>query len=494
MFRAIPLLLTLFVLSSVQTEITGQPGQIVITHVTVIDATGAPAQPDMTVIITGDRITTIGKSKLVKIPPGAEVVDATGKFLIPGLLDMHIHLTIIPDRVVSREVIVPLLVAFGVTGVRDMGGDWQRIEQLRREIADGTITGPHIIAPGPFVDGPQQANNVTLPVSTEDEARLAVRKLKADGVDFIKVQATLSLPLWRAVIDEAKKLGIPVAGHIPERISAFDVARSTQRSVEHISPVIPGDAGVLLACSGKEAELRNELLEIGRLGQQPNADRRQLRERQGALMTQMVTTYDRKKCTGLLALLAKNQVWAVPTQVFGRKFSPLDSNDHPKDDALRFIPLSTRTRWDQRRTVVIKNSTAGDYAFRRSLFEKSRALVGEMHRAGVKLLAGTDAIDGYVVPGLSLHEELALMVEAGLTPMEALQTATRNPAVFFGRLNSQGTIAKGKIADLVLLDADPLADISNTQKIHAVILGGKLITQAKRQEMLSRVESFASKH
>src|SRR5436853_1056310 len=244
---------------------------LAITHVTVIDVTAAAPQPDMTVIINGNRIRALGKASKVRIPQGARVIDATGKFLIPGLWDMHIHLTVIPDQEVTRNLIAPLLVAYGITGVRDMGGDWQRLQTLRSEITGGQIIGPRLLTPGPFVDGPQAASRLVLPVSNEEEAHQAVRKLKAQGVDFIKVQAALSLPLWRAVLDEAERLNITVAGHIPERISAFDVARSTQRSIEHISPVLPGDAGVLLACSGKEAELRAEMLEIERLAQQPNA-------------------------------------------------------------------------------------------------------------------------------------------------------------------------------------------------------------------------------
>ena len=471
-----------------------QSKPLAITHVTIIDATGAAAQPDMTVIVSGGNITALGKASQVRVPSGAEVVDATGKFLIPGLQDMHLHLAIIPDQEVSREIIVPTLVAFGITGARDMGGDWERIQQLRQEISAGKIIGPRIISPGPFVDGPQPPSKVVVPVSNEAEARQAVRNLKAQGVDFIKVQAQLSLETWKAVLDEAAKQNISVAGHIPERISAFDVARSKQRSVEHISPVLPGDAGVLMACSSKEAELRAEMLEIERLAGEPNADRQQLGRRQRAVQEQMVSTYDQAKCASLLSLFAKNQVWAVPTQVFGKKFAPLDPNDLPQDEALKLVPLSTRQRWDNRRTQIIKASAPENFAFRRAMFEKSRAVVGEMHRAGVKLMAGTDALDGYVVPGLSLHQELELMVGSGLTPMEALQTATRNPAIFLNRIKTSGTIERGKVADLVILDANPLQNISNTQRIHAVVLGGQLISPAKRQEIIDKIAAFASKH
>lgn len=488
------LLLSLALLPAAQSNRPAPRKPLAITHVTVIDATGAPARPEMTVIISEGRISALGQSAQVKIPADAEVLDATGKFLIPGLQDMHLHLTVTPDQAVSREVILPMLVAYGITGVRDMGSDWQRLRQLREAISKGKIIGPRILSPGPFVDGPQLPNNVTLPVASEDEARQVVRKLKSDGVDFIKVQALLAPAEWRAVLSEAAQQHLTVAGHIPERISAFDVATFGQRSIEHISPVIPGDAGLLLACSGQEAELRAESLEFEKASQQPNADRQQSFKRQRALQSRMISTYDPAKCERLMALLVKQQVWAVPTQIFGRQFAPLDANDVPRDEALGLIPKSTRTRWETRRNAVIKASSNEDFAFRKSMFEKSRALVGVMHRAGVRLMAGTDAIDGYVLPGLSLHEELALMVESGLTPMEALQTATRNPALFLGKLASSGTIERGKQADLLLLDADPLTNISNTRRIHAVILNGQRISPAKRQEMLDKVAAWANEH
>jgi imidazolonepropionase-like amidohydrolase len=195
-----------------------------------------------------------------------------------------------------------------------------------------------------------------------------------------------------------------------------------------------------------------------------------------------------------MALLVEHQVWAVPTQILGRQLAPLDSNDVPRDEALRLIPLSTRTSWETRRNAVIKASSKEDFAFRKGMFEKSRSLVGVMHRTGVRLMAGTDAIDGYVLPGLSLHEELELMVESGLTPMEALQTATRNPALFLGRLDSSGTIERGKEADLLLLDANPLTNISNTRRIDTIILNGQLISPARRREMLDKVAVWANEH
>ena len=461
------------------------------THVSVIDGTGAASHSDMTVVISDGQIKAFGQSAAIHIPGDAQIVDASGKYLIPGLWDMHIHLTIIPDSSVTQEILAPELIAYGITSVRDMGGDWGRIQALRAAIAEGKIVGPRIISPGPFVDGAQLASAFVVPVSNQTDAEQAVRKLKADGVDFIKVQSQLSLEAWRAVLSEADKSGLTVVGHVPERISAFAVAKSTQRSIEHISPVLPGDAGILLACSGKEDELRAELLDIEHAADQPNADRAGLLKRQRALQSQMVATLDKDKCDSLLTLLARNGVYVAPTQVFGRNILPLSADDLPKYAALNLAPRSMRERWEARRKSVIANSSAEDFALRQKMSDASRSMVGRLNRAGVKLMAGTDAIDAYVLPGLGLHQELEMMVESGLTPSQALQTATHTPAEFLGKLDSSGTIQVGKVADLVLLTANPLENISATQKIDSVVQGGKLFDRKDLDRLLARVRESA---
>jgi len=402
---------------------------------------------------------------------------------------MHVHLTNQPDQTISHELLLPLLVAFGVTGVREMGGDWERLQQLRQGVAAGQVIGPRIIAAGPFVDGP---GFVDKPVRTPEEARQRVRELKALGVDFIKVQANLSPESYRAVLAEAKPLGLAVAGHVPEAVSAFEAARSGQISIEHSSPILPGDAALLLACSSKEDGLRAELLAIKAEAEKPNADRQQLRLRERALQTQMLESYDARKCASLFALLKQNNVAVVPTQVWGQRFAPLNAEDGVNPAARPFMPAKTLARLEERRAAGIKATTPGTFALRQMIAKQTRELVGALRLSGVRLLAGTDALDGDVLPGLSLHQELELMVQAGLTPLEALQTATRNAAQFFGE--DDKLIAPGKRADLVLLDASPLQEIGNTRQIHAVIYGGKLLAAAQRQELLTKLAVFAGQH
>jgi imidazolonepropionase-like amidohydrolase len=467
------------------TASAAQPKPLAITHVTVIDLVSKAPLPDQTVIINGDRITALGPAKRVKVPAEAEVIDATGKFLIPGLWDMHLHLTNQPDQTISRELLLPLLIAFGVTGVREMGGDWERLQQLRQAIATGQVIGPRIIAAGPFVDGP---GFIDKPVRSADEARQRVRELKTLGVDFIKVQANLSPDSYRAVLAEAKQLGLAVAGHVPE------AARSGQVSIEHSSPILPGDAGLLLACSSKEAGLRAELLALKAAAEQPNTDRQQLRVRERALQTQLLDSYDTQTCTSLAALLKQNNVAVVPTQVWAQRLVPLNAEDGANPAARPFIPAKTLARFEERRAAGIKATTPGTFALRQMIADKTRELVGALRLNGVRLLAGTDALDGDLLPGLSLHQELELMVRSGLTPLEALQTATRNAVQFLGEDQTGNTLSTGKPANLVLLDANPLQEIGNTRKIHAVVYGGKLLTAAQRQELLTKLTAVASQH
>jgi Amidohydrolase family len=230
---------TLSLLFTLSTLSLAQPKAIVFTHVTVIDATGAPAKSDMVVVITGDRITALGRSGEVPVPKGAQVVDATGKFLIPGLWDMHVHLSY------YGEAALPMLVANGITGVRDMGGDLGQIDRWRDEITRGVRLGPHIKRAGPFVDGPKKMDprraSFTQIVTTEAEARRLVISLKKQGVDFIKVHSRVPREAFFALADEARKQKIPVIAHVPKDITAAEASDAGAHSIEHTESLL-GDA------------------------------------------------------------------------------------------------------------------------------------------------------------------------------------------------------------------------------------------------------------
>ncbi len=378
---------------------------LAITHVTVIDCTGAPAQPNSTVVVVGTRITAVGPADTVKIPTGTRVVDATGKFLIPGLWDMHGHLT---D---ATEDAFPLLIMNGVTGVRDMGGDLVQIDRWRSEFESGARVGPHIIRAGPFVDGPKEGVSNRLTVRTPEEARKAVGDLKAKGVDFIKVHNALPPDAFFALMDEAHKEHIPVAVHLPKNVSSAEASDAGVVSFEHVETLYESAMWRKGATAKTIEQAVDEIL--GPAGQE------------------------------LFQRFVKNGTWYVPTLVAYERGFVLWSND----------PESLKPRLD--------------------VHKKNIEVIRKMHKAGVQIMAGSDFSDWAMVPGVDLHNELALLVEAGFTPLEALQAATLNPAKFLGKTDTFGTIQAGRVADLALLDMNPLEDISHTRKIHAVVLGGR---------------------
>jgi len=388
-------------------EDAARPGRktpLAITDVTVIDCTGAPARPDSTVLVTDGLIAAVGPSQDVETPAGTRVVDGRGRFLIPGLWDMHGHLT---D---ATEDAFALLLMNGITGVRDLGGDLGLIDRWRTEIENHRRAGPRIVRAGPFVDGPKEGVTNRLTVTAPEEARRAVHELRASGVDFIKVHNALPRAAFFALMQEARAERIPVAVHLPMGVSSAEASDAGAASLEHIETI-------------NESAIW----------------------RQGATVTTVQEAVEenlRQAGQDLFQVLARNGTWYVPTLVAYERGFVLWSHD----------PEALKPRLD--------------------IHHKHIQLVRMMHRAGVQIMAGSDFSDWGMVPGVDLHNELALLVEAGFSPLQALQSATLNPAKFLGLTERYGTIQEGHAADLVLLDANPLENISHTRKINAVVVDG----------------------
>jgi imidazolonepropionase-like amidohydrolase len=452
------------------------PSTFVFKNVTVIDVSAQDSEHAIklsrTVVITGGRITSVGRN--VRIPAGAQVIDATGKYLIPGLWDMHVH-TLREDRV---ETFFPLFVVNGVTGVRDMGTPLENFELFKRwreEIAEGTRLGPRIIAASPFVDGANPVYpNVSISVSNEEEARRAVRSLKQRGMDFIKVYNNLSREAFLAIADESKRQGITFAGHVPIAVSAAEASEAGQKSIEHLT-------GVALACSTDEDVLRREAVARTMRGAKPltpaQADEQAKR---------LLATYSEKKAEALFAVFLRNGTWHVPTLSQVRSSNP-DEYNLRHEELMKYVPPSMRVA--PRETA----SAEGREISSRWAGQKLE-IVGAMRRAGVRLMAGTDTSGTYPYsfPGFTLHDELVLLVRAGLTPLEALRSATLNPARFLNMQGILGTVERGKEADLVLLEADPLENISNTKKIAAVLVKGRYLPKSELQKILLGVQAAAN--
>jgi imidazolonepropionase-like amidohydrolase len=434
-------------------------------HVNVIDATGAPVQADMTVVVKDQRVVELKKSDQVQVPSDARIIDARGKYLIPGLWDMHVH-TVFGDWLPRNEkVTLPLFVANGVTGVRDMGGDLDVLKQWRADIAARRLLGPRMIIAGPMLDGPTPRFPSSAPVASAADGRRVVDDLKAQGVDFIKIQSLIPRDGYFAAADEAKKLGLIFVGHVPDAVRASEASNAGQKSIEHFTGIFEG-------CSTIEDQLIKGPKSLG----------------------VNVRTYDPGRAQALIALMAKNHTWQVPTLVWERGYWLIDDIDLTHDPLTKYAPAAWKDRtWPMFVRDIMKDADTDPLPVRKRFVQMELDMTLAMFRAGVPFMAGTDTAAGvHVFPGFSLHEELALFVRAGLTPMQALQTATRNPAQFMGRLADMGTVEKGKLADLVLLDANPLEDIGNTRRIQAVVLAGRYFGRADLDRMLKQVEEAAA--
>ena len=473
----------LFVLSPLLCLVSQQtpdakPVSLALTHVNVIDTTGGPIKPDMTVVIAGNRIVEVAKSNEIRVPQNAKTVNATGKFLIPGLWDMHVHW--------YEKDYLPLFIANGITGTRQMYGV-PMFQQWRKEIEAGELLGPHILIPSPIVDGPKPVWPGSIAVANESEGRQAVLQAKQAGADFVKVYSRLPRDAYFAIADESKKQGIPFEGHVPDSVTLEEASNAGQMTVEHLT-------GVLAACSTHEEELLKSAQEATAAinsGQSsiPRFSGPEFRARE----TLALETYSPQKADAVFGELKKNHTWQCPTLTVLRSMAYSEDPSYSNDPRLKYIPRDIVSSWNPKADQFSKNKTDEDWAISRKLFSKDLELVGAMERAGVDILAGTDTLNPYCLPGFSLHDELGLLVQAGLTPQQALQAATLNPARFMGRENDLGTVAAGKIADLVLLDANPIEDVANTKKISAVVFGGKFFPRTSLDEMLTKIEALASR-
>jgi len=429
-----------------------QPTPIAITHVNVVDVSHGRIEPNQTVVLEGDKIANIAQ---VAPPAGATLVDGKGKFLIPGLWDCHVHCW-------SDQIFFPLFLANGVTSVRDMFGPLDPIKKWRKDIESGKTLGPRIVAAGKIVDGPKPIWPGSLTAKDAAEGAKAVETLQKEGSDFVKVYSLLPRDAYFGIAAEAKKRKMVFAGHVPTAISASEASDAGQKSFEHLYSVLQG-------CSSKEADLLKSTT-LSRMQRTKT----------------MLDSFDALKARTLFAKFKKNGTWQCPTLVVLNSIAHLDDPKFRQDPRTAYLPAFVTATWDPTKDFRMKALTKEDFEAMRMRFDLECGLVDMMNKAGVQFLAGTDTPNPFCFPGFSLHDELALMVKCGFKPLQALQTATINPARYFGWEKTMGTAEKGKVADLVLLDANPLLDIHNTTKISAVFTKGRLIDKARIDQMLNK--------
>jgi imidazolonepropionase-like amidohydrolase len=357
---------------------------------------------------------------------------------------MHVHLD-------PEGKALGVFAANGITGVREM---YSGIPVATLKAWSARPENPRIIVPG-FLDGPLMRVSEATPdayaVETAAQGRLAVQMLSARGADFLKVYNSLPREAYFAIAQESKRLGIPFAGHVPETVSPAEASEAGQRSQEHF-------INILLACSRREKELRelriNTMLDPALTGVE------RMRQLGFPDPQDLFDTYDEAKCAALFKTFVKNATWHTPTLALLKSFAV----DKARAKQMAYMQDLSPERFDHWIARI------------EMLLKRYKKLAGDMHRAGVEFLAGTDSGPNTpAAPGTSLHDELELLVESGFTPMEALQAATRNPARYLGSLGDLGTLETGKFADLVMLDSNPLDDIRNTRKIRLVVLRGSVV-------------------
>ena len=434
-------------------------------HANVVDVATGQIQPNMTVVIAGQRIARV--SPFTKtLPRAGRVVDATGQYLMPGLWDMHTHVYFDGTAAAGSDLILPLLLANGVTGIRDMGSELEAVLRARAAVAAHQLLGPRLVVSGPMLDGPKSPYKASIAIATAEDGRRAVDMLKRRGVDFIKVQSLVPRDAYFAIMAEAKKVGLPVDGHVPDAVRAAEAVAAGQRTFEHLIGIF-------------EASSTAETAYVAGGEKSPG---------------RFLATYELSREAAFLPQLAAHDVWQCPTLFWERGQWLVDSIAWRQDSALVYAGRSwVAQRWPKAQISIGKSLDTEPLPVRARFVTHELNLVRRLHAAQVPFLAGTDTPAGVdVMPGSSLHLELQRFVAAGFTPLEALQTATLNPARFYHQLQDFGSVQPGRLADLVLLRANPLIDIANTQKIAAVVADGRYLSRKDLDELQLRLKQVAA--
>lgn len=453
----------------------GPPADLAIVHVNVVDVRAGRILPGQTVLIDDGEIRAVAPST-GRAPAADRTVDGRGAYLLPGLWDMHAHLrgNGTPEWI-TTEWLMPLLVAHGVTGVREMNADCDsprqgpvclaQLQDFRARIDSGTLMGPRLLALSSFQVNPPWDYEVT-----EAQARQVVGALDERGVDLVKVYYRLSPDAFAWIMDEARARDLPVAGHVPLRVSALDASEAGMRSVEHARDF-------LFDCFPGAAEFRRTAT-----SQDPPAE----------VMRAMVDGHDAAACARIFQAFVRNGTAYVPTHVTRRMEAFAGDSAFRADPRARFVPPMVMQGWraDADRVAASEAYAAGTLE---DFYRAGLAITGAAHRAGVRVLLGTDAPDSFVFPGSSAHDELAELVAAGLSPAEALRAGTWNAAEFLGRTDRFGSVEAGKAADLLLVGGNPLEDVGHLRDLRAVVFRGELLDRAALDALLAEAEAAAQR-
>lgn len=462
-FFNLPLLfLAILLIFGCQKELQGD---LIIKNVNIINVKTGDINSAMDVVIIADSIADIveHRNNTFNAP---EIIDGENKYLIPGLWDMHTHTWW------GYKDFFPLLIANGVTGIREMFGDLESVKRIRSEIENGEIVGPMMYSSGPIVDGKPAMWPGSSEADTPEKGREIVRQHKEAGADFIKVYSFLDKDVYMAIADECKKQGIAFSGHIPTKVTLEEAIDAGHHSIEHFY-------GILEFMSSKREHFykhKNGVINDPSLERYPDQ------------LAFLARTYDSNNLDSIVTVLQGNNAWVSPTSTVNRSFANINDPKFRNDKRIDYMPDYAINDWDPKKDFRLKNATDQDFENERLWYKKTLSIYKPMLDNGVRFLAGTDYPNPYTFPGFGIHDELQIFVEdAGFSPLEALQTATINPAIFMEQENEFGTIEVGLLASMVLLDKNPLENVNNTRSVNAVIVSGQYFDGHQLREDIEKI-------
>ena len=451
-------------------------GDVIIRHVTIIDVEAAKTVAGQAVVLKGDDIVAVGADAVIaKGWRAGRTIEGKGRYLIPGLWDMHVHFGGGPELIEENKALLPLYVANGITTIRDCSGDLpEQVLAWRNEIASGSLFGPRLLTSGAKIEGIAPVWKGTIEVGSAADVDAALDRLKTrDKVDFVKItDSTLKPELFLYALTKAKALGLRTSGHIPMALTVDQAVDAGISSVEHLDYAYNAGAKDEAAIAADFAAKRIDRAEANR---------------------RLDAGFDPDTAMAAYRRFAAKGVFVTPTLNGSRIIAYLDRDDHSKDAALQYIGKGLRATYEWRVQRAAQDDAAA-IAQRKAVFEKSASLLPILASEGVSIIAGTDAgfLNSYDYPGQALHDEIGLYVQYGLTPAQALQTAVVNGPRFLGKLDRYGSLEASKSADLLVLDANPLQDIAATRKIRTVVSRGQVYDRARLDKMLADTKSWVA--
>jgi len=437
------------------------PADLAVTGVTVVDVAAGTLSPGRTIVVTGGRIVAVADSVVGHAP--ARTVDASGRYAMPGLWDMHVHFGGGEALIQENKNLLPLYVAHGITTVRDAAGDLSPgVLEWRRDIAAGTLQGPAIFTSGPKLEGINSVWPGDLEVGSEAEVRAALDRLQGMKVDFVKItENTLTPALYRYGLAEATRRGLKTSAHVPVAVTLDQASEAGLTSIEHMSYLLRGG-------SPREAELSGAVA----AGTMSAAD----------AVTAMIESFDEATALATYTRLARRGTAVTPTLNGSRILAYLDRDTHAADDYLKYLGPGLKATYEGRVTRAAADDGPA-VARRHDRFEQAARLLPLLQKAGITILAGTDAgfLNSFNYPGIGLHDELEILVRYGLTPQQALAASVVSGPAFLG-----------KAADILLLDQNPLDDIRATRGVHGVVLRGRYHDRTALDALLTEAATRAA--